>query len=83
MQNVDQLHAHNYHQNVTELQATEYHTKSTHIYNTGTVSQALVSFPCSRERGERAWFPQFTHRLNYPQSVETRPFLLPQGWEWR
>ena len=27
-----------YHQNVTEPQATEYHTKSTHMYNTGTVS---------------------------------------------
>jgi len=28
------------HQNVTEPQVTEYHTKSTHVYNTGTVSQA-------------------------------------------
>jgi len=40
MQNVDQVHAQDYHQNVTEPQATEYHTKSTHVYNTGTVSQA-------------------------------------------
>jgi len=27
-------------QNVTEPQVTEYHTKSTHMYNTGTVSEA-------------------------------------------
>jgi len=27
MQNVDQVHAQDYHQNVTEPQATEYHTK--------------------------------------------------------
>jgi len=33
MQNVDQLHAQDYHQNVIEPQATEYHTKSTHTYN--------------------------------------------------
>jgi len=56
------------HHNVTKPQATEYHTKSTHIYNTGTVSRALVSFPRSeRESGERVWFSQFTHALNYPQ----------------
>ena len=40
MQNVDRLHAHDCYQNVTEPQTTEYHTKSTHVYNTGTVSQA-------------------------------------------
>jgi len=40
MQNVDQLHAQDYHQNVTEPQATEYHSKGTHVYNTGTVNQA-------------------------------------------
>ena len=40
MQNVDQVHTQDYHQNATEPQATEYHTKSTHMYNTGTVSQA-------------------------------------------
>jgi len=40
MQNMDQLHAYDCYQNVTEPQATEYHTKSTHMYNTGTVSQA-------------------------------------------
>ena len=39
MQNVDQVHAQDYRQNVTEPQAIEYHTKSTHVYNTGTVSQ--------------------------------------------
>jgi len=39
MQNVDQVHAQDYHQNVTESQATEYHTKCTHVYNTGTVSK--------------------------------------------
>jgi len=29
MQNMDQVHAQDYHQNVTEPQATEYHTKRT------------------------------------------------------
>jgi len=33
------MHAYDCNQNVTEPQTTEYH-KSTHVYNTGTVSQA-------------------------------------------
>ena len=40
MQNVDQLHAYDRYENVTEPQATEYAKKLTHVYNTGTVSQA-------------------------------------------
>jgi len=40
MQNMDQLHAHDCHQIGTEPLTTEYHTKHTHMYNTGTVSQA-------------------------------------------
>jgi len=32
MQNMDQVHAQDYHQNVTEPQATEYPTKRTHTY---------------------------------------------------
>jgi len=39
-------------ENVTEPQATDYNTRSTHIYNTGTVSQALVLFPGPREMGD-------------------------------
>jgi len=38
MQNMEQLHAHDCYQNVTEPQATE--IRSTHVHNTGTVSQA-------------------------------------------
>jgi len=38
-QNMEQLHAFDYHQNVAEPQATENHIKYTQVY-TGTVSQA-------------------------------------------
>ena len=48
MQNMEQLHAHDCH---IEPQATEYHTKSTHMYNTGTVSRALALIPGPREGG--------------------------------
>ena len=53
VQNVEQLHVHDCYQNVSEPQAREYHTKSTHIYNTVNVSQALALFPGLRERERR------------------------------
>jgi len=59
------MHTYDCYQNVTEPQTTEYHTKSTHVYNTGTVSQAKA---CCTQAGpahttshmEMAWIDEST-----------------------
>ena len=64
---MEQLHAYDCHQNVTEPQATEYHKISTHVYNTGTVSQHTLQVV------EMAWTDDstlvifFYMRYQYPR----------------